>query len=1162
MSIPYRFMPWARSGLARSHANADSNAALAARPKVKVGLTLQAKQDGNPVTELAGGIELALYGPGDIIGIDPRLVVRTDPKPNCTNFEPNYLAIIDFDPPDFPWLLTPAHANVNHQLRPWLVLVVVERSQVALPSLKPGAPLPSITLTAAQVATQLPNLDESWLWAHAQAVSQTHAAAGLAAELPTQPAQNISRLVCPHRLEERKNYLACVVPAFDAGRRRGLGQPLQGDTLIPAWDHANPIDTELPVYTHWEFSTGPLGDIETLARRLKTPVQYQNDLTLLAQLRHIGEQPVAVDAERLLFEGGTPGQTVFEGAMVSLDFEPDAANGIFASKLAGILNSGDALTADGTPKPNIVPTLSPPLYGEYPAKRHRVEPGFLSQRWFDQLNLQPRYRLAAGWGAEIVRQNQDEFMQAAWAQVGEVLATQRALSLSRFSHDVLKALQTRHLDKLADTRLLAVLAPARARLKLDVGNSLYGRIDATSLPDELFDGAMRRLTSTRRATLRMAQWRERDLAPAPIAQQVAGLVTRFANISKNLASLDPNRFVPDGIMGSRSYDAIPLPADLNSMVDLTPYTGLPGSLSGTELARIQQASATAQRQAASLKPRAPLMGDVWHQGILTETHRQRLAQLQQVSAEPLRGDFAQLIRQASQHGAEGLLMTVQAGGAVQAQALKIDGRNGNLKTIGSAFTPGAGRKLRSVRIAPGSVAAVPIQALRLYGNNAVFTSLPPGTLGQGGAPVRINLDAPGQFGAASVGTVPSITLPPAVKKRAVLQRYSEAFKDYQKLWREPNELAQIGIQPVDFALAQAVQQTRARIDPALTVPARLASMLSLGEQNVAWARSSGLNNSYIAERFDSAFAELLRYVIPPRFDRIMAYPQLPFPLSKKLETLAPETFLPGVGALPDDFIMAVQTNPRFVEALLLGANHEMGRELLWQGFPTDQRGTPFQHFWQRLDTNADIEPIHHWLATAPLGGQRGSKAMLVLLIRGQLLARFPTLSIYAYPKQAGQTRPGGSVPPTPPGQQDPSEMEAKLMKIPVLQGHLGRDITYLGFDINPDRDPAIADPKLDLRYMENFFFVLEEQMTEPRFGFDEPDKKGQAGKGWLSVDWNEVGVAGGQHFGSDQLRQALPLTPDKPADWLNPHAATVANALLQRPFRGYYAGAALKMPKP
>ena len=64
-----------------------------------------------------------------------------------------------------------------------------------------------------------------------------------------------------------------------------------------------------------------------------------------------------------------------------------------------------------------------------------------------------------------------------------------------------------------------------------------------------------------------------------------------------------------------------------------------------------------------------------------------------------------------------------------------------------------------------------------------------------------------------------------------------------------------------------------------------------------------------------------------------------------------------VGVLPNDFIMAVKTNPRFVEALMVGANHEMGREMLWQGLPTDQRGTPFQHFWQRLDGKNDIEFI-------------------------------------------------------------------------------------------------------------------------------------------------------------------------------------------------------------
>ena len=73
---------------------------------------------------------------------------------------------------------------------------------------------------------------------------------------------------------------------------------------------------------------------------------------------------------------------------------------------------------------------------------------------------------------------------------------------------------------------------------------------------------------------------------------------------------------------------------------------------------------------------------------------------------------------------------------------------------------------------------------------------------------------------------------------------------------------------------------------------------------------------FIATRLDVALAERLRYLIPVSYDRVMAYPHLLFPLSRKLEVLAPEVCLPGVGVLPDDFIMAVQTKPRFVEALM------------------------------------------------------------------------------------------------------------------------------------------------------------------------------------------------------------------------------------------------------
>ena len=52
----------------------------------------------------------ALIGPGDIIGINPQMVVRTEPLAWIADFEPNYLAFVEFYDEDFLWRYTPARA--------------------------------------------------------------------------------------------------------------------------------------------------------------------------------------------------------------------------------------------------------------------------------------------------------------------------------------------------------------------------------------------------------------------------------------------------------------------------------------------------------------------------------------------------------------------------------------------------------------------------------------------------------------------------------------------------------------------------------------------------------------------------------------------------------------------------------------------------------------------------------------------------------------------------------------------------------------------------------------------------------------------------------------------------------------------------------------------
>ena len=154
------------------------------------------------------------YGPGDIVGFDPRHVVRTEPPTYTPNFEPNYLAAIEFDEPDFPWLFTPA-ALAGDRMRPWLVLIVLTAAEYAACPGRPSRCRPSTSPRS----RALQPLADSWNWAHTQVSGD----GGLAATLAAAPGSVISRLICPRRLDPETSYTAFVVPAFEIGRLAGLG---------------------------------------------------------------------------------------------------------------------------------------------------------------------------------------------------------------------------------------------------------------------------------------------------------------------------------------------------------------------------------------------------------------------------------------------------------------------------------------------------------------------------------------------------------------------------------------------------------------------------------------------------------------------------------------------------------------------------------------------------------------------------------------------------------------------------------------------------------------------------------------------------------------------------------------------------------------------------
>ncbi|MEZ5122564.1 MAG: hypothetical protein R2736_13455 [Solirubrobacterales bacterium] len=274
MPPEYTFLPWLRRGLAAEIARDDDlghapEAAPAGRPSLPVALSLDTEPvDGGTPTAQQPAVSrtVSLLGPGDVGALKGEAVMRVHPPPGALGVTPGELAYVEFYDEDLPWRYTPARA-VASRLRPWLALLVLTAAEVERSAPARGAALGVVTPVA---GAPMPDITETWAWAHAQLPQAVAAAGDVGAAIAADPDSARSRLLCPRRLEPETAYRAFLVPAFDAGRLAGLGRsPAAAPQLRPAWGtpaHAN--DRDLPVYHEWGFTTGTAGDFETLARRL------------------------------------------------------------------------------------------------------------------------------------------------------------------------------------------------------------------------------------------------------------------------------------------------------------------------------------------------------------------------------------------------------------------------------------------------------------------------------------------------------------------------------------------------------------------------------------------------------------------------------------------------------------------------------------------------------------------------------------------------------------------------------------------------------------------------------------------------------------------------------------------------------------------------------
>ncbi|MBP1151251.1 hypothetical protein [Methylocaldum sp. RMAD-M] len=1070
----YTFLPFYRTGLASAVDRGTDG-----RGELEV--SIQAKIGSN---EESFSRTIRLIGPGDLRGIDPRAIIRVEPRPLTNDFEPNYLAAIEFFDEDFPWRYSP-QAPAGDRLLPWVALIVLEEGEFEGPK-DQGPELPPFISIQKEHAAKLPPPDQLWAWAHTHLNSISASSANpraTAAALTGNPALGCSRLLAPRRLQPNKAYWAFLVPTFETGRRAGLvPQAIQPNRPF-AWDRAS--STTLPVYFHWQFRTGTEGDFEALAARLKAkapdktvgrrPMDLSRPLPGMPE-KGKGSIPKILNIPPQKSGVPEPARPVLDlegalqipGAKPSADFWEAQSKADFQSWLADFINLGEVWTintqnrlsgAPELPSGIKLPIVLPPSYGRWQANIEALEPAQAEDRWLEQINLDPSNRVAAAFGTQVVQKNQEDFMARAWRQYGELFEANRFRFRAQFFRELLTSVELKHFTALSEANLLATTAFVHPKVLAETGErrTVFGVIDASILPQAAVQTTMRRILR----------------ANGPITKRFGGakggLKPVLEALAAGRASLAPPLNQPEDRLTLATWgDRHRVPGEIGWLCGL--WKRLPPFIRNF------------LEQLLILVEKLPAIGII---------ARFLLDSLAVCHSKPALS-------------AEGL--TPQA--VEEAQ-------------VAGGWVPLAN---------PGETPQVRIEDRAPAPENPIFSS------------------AAWNFRQAALNATEWLTLPiPEPKPRPMLD------------------------------VASTAATLRKSLIPYITVPERVR-----------------------------LFFMLPPWVKLPSYDpleAIMAYPSFDDATYAFLRKLSEEHLVPNLSKIENNTVTLLETNWRFIESFLVGLNHEMGRELLWRGYPTDRRGSYFRQFWdvagiprahdsqgRIVEMFRDIHPIHGWKSEGKLtelGGNRpiGKKVTsnLVLVIRGDLLRRYPNTEVFAVkavpnpkprPKDDGfehlNRKPGNDL-------NEPTNSQRQNPVFGPVQ--LAADIFGYGFNLEKGEVIGV-DAGEGERVNLGWYFVLRERFAEPRFGLDEPksppkqdadlakivDDKGRPSKKARDLSWASL-VKTLKEYADlaaidldrnkpnlDHSKVADILDIDNPptsATW-NKDAADMAMILLQSPVSVYF----------
>lgn len=1206
-AVSYRFLPIVRRGFRPQSNDFDlnrpkkkgSSGALTGPLKTPVKLTLEArKKEGFWTTpkENAASKDVHLFGPGDVQGIDTDQIVRVEPEPRTSDFSPNYFPMIEFARPALPWLFSPERTvddtSKRARNRPWLALVVVDKEKA---SLKPdaGGALPVLEAPP----SELPPPSETWAWAHAQIVGESDSSRSVIEQEPTRA---VSRLLCPRNLHRKadKNpgYIAAVVPTFEPGRRAGLGmepypESKSGNSKNKnatkpigfAWTASGSKTQKLPAYYTWEFTVGDR-DFETMVTDLRPAQLSTSDAgTRKVDVSHPGPEKLIPNApeDQTIDQVGALKSPALEVVTSKSGQQSAPTVDTYDSNrkrlLRVCLNKPHTLTSGPSSKVK-KPVVGAPLYGQWYVDVDQVTG---THKWFTQLNEDPVFRIAAGFGSAVVREHQEEYMSMAWDQAGALEEVNRLLRAGQLSRATSNRIHRALRDDVGTgtsqelSRLLQFTRPVQGSLPDtesgtgDIGRSLKSKLTAEiAFPESVLSPAYRRLTAPRGALTRNAnlspratgvpssspipptafvdEFVSRRLTATDLEEELDPRVVSLDEMGMAFASLDPEFVFPDESGTAKAWPRQPLMGELDggSPPSMTTRRIRDASDASMALSGSTDASGSAADgsavQGGTVDPVGTgtidtLPDDVlrihrfgtWAQSLPSRQitpEEIRTAQPSDEGAFVLRNVDTQLesgiahakhsldeIRKLSgaSRSADGDVSATDGGslGAPDIDPDQVKRASDSVRAVGTNTFEQLNRTLDNLlSTRPGAVPAAIendkgsfVQGIvdhhqaataaldRLRTDPETGERVDPG----GDSPVDAG-EVLGVHPGVDPNTGPSDFGDDQDLVSAAEAHMLEVLERLERLRGSINFGNEVLEPPADVGGVEEggrppIEDPRSileLLDPDVTIPETVLPKIDIDGTGVSGQEGSDSSGTSLRTRQDP----LAPVSWAPSFDQ---------PMFNPLRKLSEQYLMPGADDIPRDSIGALATNPAFIESFMVGLNHQFARELLWRRFPTNRSGTYFRKFWNDTGNPSatpepDISKIQQWSNT-DLGGNIGTPSV-VLIVRGEVLRRFPNTSIYM--ARAKWTSNGRRVARVEEASHVTEEdASSKHIKFPNFRGNLDPDIAFMGFNLTPSEALGGSLPSGNVpekikemdpgkRPKPGWFFVFEEPMGETRFGFD------------------------------------------------------------------------------